>query len=180
MTKRFGVGILLGIAGTILVGVAVWLIVVYTGAYNVAATDKHIDAVRWTLDTTMRRSVASRAEQITLPENPSEDLLAEGAGHFSESCAHCHGAPGQKPAEWSRGMRPEPPHLTEAATDWTPEEIHWIVTNGIKMSGMPAFGPHHGSHEITAITVFVNALPGLSTDAYEMLISSAEGHGHRH
>ena len=172
MTKKFGAGLALGIVGTILVAIAVWLTVVYTGAYNVAASDQHADAVRWTLDTTMHRSVANRAGGVELPENVSEDLLAEGAGHYAESCAHCHGAPGGEPAEWSRGMRPEPPHLVEAATEWTPEEIHWIVSNGIKMTGMPAFGGHHSPEEIVALAAFVSALPGLSADDYASLTGS--------
>lgn len=168
-------GVAGGIVGTILAGIAVWLIVVYTGAYNVAASDQHFDAVRWTLDTTMHRSVAARAGGVDLPENPSESLIAEGAGHYAESCAHCHGGPGREPAEWSRGMRPLPPHLAEAATEWTGEEIHWIVSNGIKMSGMPAFGRHHSAEEIKAIATFVGVLPGLSADDYSRLTGSAQG-----
>ena len=174
MTKKFGAGLALGITGTLLLAVAVWLTVAYTGAYNVAASDPHADAVRWTLDTTMHRSVANRAGAVEMPEAPSEQLIAEGAVHYAESCAHCHGGPGAEPAEWSRGMRPEPPHLTEAATEWSASEIHWIVSNGIKMSGMPAFGSHHSAKEIVAITAFVNALPGLTADDYAALTGSGE------
>jgi mono/diheme cytochrome c family protein len=174
MMKKFGAGLALGIVGTILVAIAVWLTVAYTGAYNVAASDQHFDPVRWTLDTTMHRSVANRANGVELPESFSEDLIAEGAQHYAESCAHCHGTPGGEPAEWSRGMRPEPPHLTEAASEWTPEEIHWIVSNGIKMTGMPAFGQHHAPEEIVALTAFVSALPGLTADDYGRLSGSAQ------
>lgn len=170
-------GIAFGAVAMLLVAIVAWLTVAYTGAYNVAATDTHADAVRWTLDTTMHRSVANRAGGVELPERFSEDLIAEGAGHYAESCAHCHGAPGQEPAEWSRGMRPEPPHLVEAATEWTPEEIHWIVENGIKMSGMPAFGPHHAAEEILAITAFVTQLPGLSPEDYAALTGGTDGRG---
>lgn len=168
------IGIIGGIVGTILLAIAVWLIVVYSGAYNVAASNRHTDVVRWTLDTTMHRSVANRAGGVELPENFSGEQVAAGAGHYASSCALCHGAPGQEPAEWSRGMRPEPPHLVEAATEWTPEEIHWLVTNGIRMSGMPAFGQRHGPEEIMALTAFTSALPGLSPDDYRTLISSGE------
>jgi hypothetical protein len=42
----FAIGIIGGIVGTLLVAVAVWLIVFYTGAHNVAASDQHPDAVR--------------------------------------------------------------------------------------------------------------------------------------
>jgi len=171
MTKKFGAGLALGVVGTILIALAAWLTVAYTGAYNVAASDQHADAIRWTLDTTMRRSVSSRAGAAELPESFSEDMIAEGAQHYAESCAHCHGTPGGDPEKWSRGMRPEPPHLTEAAARWNPEEIHWIVTHGIKMTGMPAFGQHHAPEEIVALTGFVTSLPGLSADDYAALTS---------
>ncbi|MCV0396415.1 MAG: cytochrome c [Rhizobiaceae bacterium] len=170
-------GIIGGIVGTLLVAVAVWLTIVYTGAYNVAASDQHADAVRWTLDTAMHRSVARQAGAIEMPDEPSEELIAAGARHYAESCVHCHGAPGAEPAQWSRGMRPEPPRLTEAATEWTPEEIHWIVSNGIKMTGMPAFGPHHSPQEVAALTAFVGALPGLTGEDYAALTGSGESAG---
>lgn len=169
MTRKFGAGLALGIVGTLLVAIAIWLTVAYTGAYNVAASDQHADAVRWTLDTTMHRSVERRSGDVALPETFTDELVAEGAGHYAESCVYCHGAPGQEPADWSRGMRPEPPHLTEAAAEWSAKEIYWIVENGIKMSGMPAFGAHHGPEGIAALTAFVSQLPGLSPDDYRAL-----------
>ena len=175
MSGKFGAGLALGIIGTVLFAIATWLTVAYTGAYNVAASDPHADAVRWTLQTTMRRSVASRADAAGLPEDFSDDMVAEGARHYSHYCAHCHGSPGGEPAEWSRGMRPEPPHLTEAAAEWSPEEIRWIITNGIKMSGMPAFGGHEDPEEILALTAFVTSLPGLTADDYAALAGGSDG-----
>lgn len=169
MTKKLGAGIALGVVGTLLVAVAVWLTVVYTGAYNVAASEQHPDPVRWTLATTMHRSVERRADDVELRGAFSEALVAEGAGHYAGSCVYCHGAPGQDPTGWSRGLRPEPPHLAEAAAEWSAEEVYWIVENGIKMSGMPAFGAHHEPEAITAITAFVTQLPGLSPADYRDL-----------
>ena len=100
--------------------------VVYSGVCNVAASDMHTDAIRCMFDTTMHRSVASRADDadIELPENPSRELLTTGAGHDPDTCVRCHGAPGRDPADWSRGMRPEPPHLVEAAAEWRAQEIY--------------------------------------------------------
>lgn len=170
-------GIALGVVAAMLVGIAAWLAVAYTGIYNVAASDMHADPVRWTFQTTMHRSIARRAADAELPERLSDDLASKGAAHYASSCVHCHGAPGQEPATWSRGMRPQPPHLVEAATEWTPEEIHWIVENGIKMTGMPAFGPHHGAEEILAITAFVAQLPGLSAEDYRAMTEGDEANG---
>ena len=167
-------GIVVGVVATVLVAVAVWLTVAYTGAYNVAASDQHSDAVRWTLDTTMRKSIERRSGDVELPETFTDDLVAEAAGHYAESCVYCHGAPGEDPTDWSRGMRPEPPHLMEAAAEWSREEIYWIVENGIKMSGMPAFGDHHGPQEIAGLAAFVSRLPGLSPEDYAALTGSGE------
>src|SRR3546814_19578805 len=91
-----------------------------------------------------------RAGGANLPEDTSDDLLAQGAGYYAESCAYCHGGPGQEPAEWSRGMRPEPPHLTEAANEWTHQENQWIVHNGLNRPGKPAFREHHSPAEHVA------------------------------
>lgn len=175
-------GLILGVVATLLVGIAIWLGVVYTGVYDVGAADMHGDAVRWTLDTAMHRSVASRADEVDLPETFTEAQVAQGARHYAHSCVQCHGAPGREPAPWSRGMRPEPPHLVEEASEWSPEEIHWIVDNGIKMTGMPAFGPDHRPEEIVAITAFVTRLPGLSAGDYDAMTSGGADHddGHSH
>lgn len=181
MTNKygFGAGIAAGILLTILVAIAVWLIVVYTGAYNVAATDRHADLVRWTLDTTMHRSVSSRAESLNVPETFPPELIAAGGSRYASMCAHCHAGPGIERAGWASGMRPMPPHLTEAAAKWEPQEVFWIVQNGIKMSGMPAFGPDHGDEALLEITAFVKQLPGMTPEEYEDLTAGG-GHGGGH
>jgi mono/diheme cytochrome c family protein len=168
-----------GVVATLLLGVSLWLGVVYSGAYDVAASDPHADLVRWSFDTTMRRSVAARAGADGASDPPAEDALREGARLYAGSCAHCHGAPGAEPADWSRGMRPEPPHLVEAAAEWSPGEIRWIVANGLKMTGMPSFAPHHDESEIAGIAAFVAELPGLSSSDYSALTADtgAAGHG---
>lgn len=169
MTK----GVVAGLLLAALAGVAIWVAVAYTGAYNVAATAQHADVVRWTLETTQRNSVIARAEGMPAPEAITDGMIAQGARHFATTCAQCHGAPGHEPAPWSRGMRPEPPRLTEAATHWRPREIFWIVANGFRMTGMPAFGAHHSAEEIAAIAAFVGKLPGLTPDGYKVLIGGA-------
>lgn len=175
-------GLILGVVATLLVGIAIWLAVVYTGMYDVGAADAHADAVRWTLDTAMHRSVASRADEVDLPAEFTEAQVAEGARHYAHSCVQCHGAPGRDPEPWSRGMRPEPPHLVEEASEWSPEEIHWIVDNGIKMTGMPSFRSDHGPEELVAITAFVTRLPGLAADEYDAMTGGETGghQGHHH
>lgn len=72
---------------------------------------------------------------------------------------------------------PEPPHLVEAASEWTPSELHWTIENGIKMTGMPAFGPHRSAEQIRAINAFVTRLPGLAPEDYRALTGQCHGGG---
>ncbi len=170
------IGFTLGAVATVLLALAVWLTVVYTGAYNVAATDKHVDLVRWALDTTMHRSVTRRAGEIQEPERVSKAVIAAGAETYATTCAHCHGAPGTERESWAANMRPEPPELVKAAAEWDPREVFWIVKHGIKMSGMPAFGPEHDDEALWGIAAFVKQLPGMTAAEYEAATGAAQ-HG---
>lgn len=165
---------LLGILAALLVLAAAGLIVVYTGAYNVAATSGHVPIARWALDTTMHNSVESRAGELE-PPPVTPAMLRAGAAEYKEYCEHCHGGPGASRAEWARGMLPMPPHLSHAARDWSPAEIFWIVKHGIKMSGMPSFAGE-GDETIWAIAAFVNRMPAITPEAY----AAVGGGGHDH
>jgi mono/diheme cytochrome c family protein len=71
-------------------------------------------------------------------------------------------------------MRPQPPHLTEAAAHWELREVFWLVRHGVKMTGMPAFGPTHDDETLWSIAAFVKELPGMTPERYGGL-GSAEG-----
>jgi mono/diheme cytochrome c family protein len=159
-------GLLLGIVLTLLVAAGAWLGVVYGGAYDAAATSPGSAAERWTLETATRRSVSRQAGAIRIPVSVSPEMLEDGARRYAESCAQCHGAPGAEPADWSARMQPAPPLLIGSATDWSPEEVAWIVGNGIRMSGMPAFGGTLTADDIVAVATFVRELPSLSAQDY--------------
>lgn len=160
-------GAVAGALGVLAIAGVVGLVVVYTGAYNVAATEQHASFTRWAFDTTFRNSVETRAEGVVAPETISAAQRATGAAEYKEYCQHCHGGPGVERAEWAAGMRPRPPHLAEAAAQWEMAEVYWLVENGVKMSGMPAFGPGHDAQTLWGIAAFVKELPALTPEAYE-------------
>ena len=153
------------------------LAVVYSGVYDVAATQPHSRAARWVLGTLMERSVRSRADEVPEPPAESEELLAMGFHHYDEMCAVCHGAPGVERGEMGEGMEPEPPDLAEEAGQWTLPEIFWITNHGIKMAGMPAFGPTHSEEELWGISMFVKRLPEMDAAEYARLREQAAERG---
>lgn len=172
--KHLGAGVLIGVVTTLLALLLIAITVAYTGAYNVAASRDHTAGVRWLLDTTMHSSVRSRAPELEAARLARADVAA-GAGEYKAMCEHCHGGPGVEPAEWSRGMLPRPPHLVEAAREWAPGEVFWIVEHGIKYTGMPSFGETHDDATLVNIAAFVDRLPAMTPEQYR-----AYGPAHAH
>lgn len=168
-----------GVVATLVVLIAAGLIVIWTGAFNVAATDPHWGPVRAALGAAMENSVRARASE---EEAGSFDMAkaAEGFEEFDETCVHCHGAPGVEPARWTKGLRPNPPDLSEEAGEWNRAEVFWIVKHGIKMSGMPGLAPTHEDAEIRNIVAFVAQLPQMSPEDYAARRREAGEGGEEH
>lgn len=168
-------GLLAGAAAALVLAGLAGLATIYSGAYNVAATEEHAPVTRWALDTTFHNSVRSRAREMPAPPAFTPAILAEGANEYKAMCQHCHAGPGVKRAEWAQGMRPLPPYLTEAAAHWSPREVFWLVKHGVKMSGMPAFGPTHDDAKLWSLVAFVKDLPAMTPERYAAF---ADGHEH--
>ena len=174
----FGLGIALGIGTVVVLAAALGLFVVYTGAFNIAATEEHSSLTRWAFDNTFRSSIERRAAQVDPPSAFTAEMIEQGAHEYKEMCQHCHGGPGVEPDEWASGMRPRPPHLTEAAAQWHPHEVFWLVKHGAKMTGMPAFGPSHDDQALWSIAAFVAELPAMTAGRYSTLGEQGGDHSH--
>ncbi|MDX1650197.1 MAG: cytochrome c, partial [Myxococcota bacterium] len=77
---------------------------------------------------------------------------------------------------------PEPPELAEEAAEWGDTELFWITKHGVRMTGMPAFGPTHADRELWDVVALVRRLPELSAGEYAALVEEAgeDGHAHEH
>lgn len=160
----------------------------FSGAYNVAAAVEHTSLTRWALATTQERSVRARA--TTAPEAPQFDssLVAEGFAGFRAMCVECHGAPGVDRGVTGQGLNPRPPNLSEEAAEMSDRELFWVTKNGIKFTGMPAFGVTHSDEEIWGLVAFMRQLADLSADDYARMVAEhearieagAEPAGHTH
>ncbi|MDA2918095.1 cytochrome c [Desulfobacterota bacterium AH_259_B03_O07] len=169
-----------GIIVFIILVIVALLIFIYTGTYNVAATKPHTELTLWVLNTTREYSISSHAEGIKVPPLDEDSLIKTGFRHYKEMCVGCHGAPGVDPSEIGKGLNPEPPELSEEAEDMSPAELFWITKNGIKMTGMPAFGSTHSDEELWAIVAFLMTLPETSQEEYQEMVKETEGTPHKH
>lgn len=154
---------------------------VFGGWYDVAATEPHTGFTEAMLDRLQHASVGSRADEVEVPDLAAANL-DEGFVHFDEMCVTCHGAPGIDRSEIGQGMTPTPPDLAEEGEEWSDAELFWITRNGIKLAGMPAFGPTHSDEQLWGIVAIVRRLPEMSPEDYAALRDSVGGEsgGHQH
>ena len=153
---------------------------VYSGWYNVAATEPHAQITRKVLEITMKNSVTARAKDIAVPDLSAPDMVKRGASHYSGNCAVCHGAPGVERGAIGKGLMPRPPNLAERAPHWNPAELYWIVKHGIRMTGMPAWGETHKEYDLWAIVSFLVRMPKLSAEDYRRLAPEGTGQHAQH
>lgn len=133
---------------------------------DVAATSPHAPFVEELLHETMEHAVRRSAADIVAPALDDTALVAEGARHYFAMCEGCHAGPGVDASELAQGLYPAPPSLHEEE-EWSDAELFWITKNGIKASGMPAYGPTHSDDALWATVAFVRTLPGMTAAAYE-------------
>jgi mono/diheme cytochrome c family protein len=156
--------VLLGMVLAVVIAAAIAGIIVYTGAYNTAATIPPSGLEKALANAVFDRSVARRAPKTKNPLS-GPDVVRAGMAHYREMCVTCHGAPGVDASEAGEGLNPPAPDLTKAdVQSMTDGELFWVVQQGVRMTGMPAFGPTHKDPEIWKIVAFMRHLPQITKD----------------
>lgn len=115
-------------------------------------------------------AIPADARARTMPANTSPDSLRLGMEHYAKYCALCHannGAGGKTPL--GNGLYPKPPDLRAAPTQQlTDGELFYIIDNGVRFTGMPAFGTGEstpaGDKQLWELVQFVRHLPSLTAD----------------
>ncbi len=123
----------------------------------------------------MRRiAIPSGASDLKNPEPVNEQTMGEAREHFVEHCSVCHGVDGRGGAAFGRNMYPKVPDLTLADTQRLQDgELFYIVSNGIRFSGMPAFGGEDSPQEIWHLVAFLRRLPQLSPEELKRMRETA-------
>ena len=162
-------------AGAILLLIVLAALAAALGAFDVAADRPDGALTRHFMAFARERSIDAHAEGIEVPKLDTPERIAEGAEHYSAMCIGCHLAPGMAENEMRPGLNPKPPLLASRPAE-DPAEQFWIVKHGIKMTGMPAWGPTHSDEEIWNIVAFLQKLPKLTSPQYRVLTAHAHHH----
>lgn len=115
---------------------------------------------------TRRFAIPSNARAAQNPVLASEEELRDARRHFADHCAICHANDGGGKTMTGEGLYPKPPDLRLPETqNLTDGELFWIIENGVRFTGMPAFsngGEHGGTQDSWKLVHFIRHLPHLS------------------
>ena len=155
---------------------------IHTGIYPMGADVPHNRITYWLLETVRERSIARAAADIQTPDLNDAELLSSGGPDYNDMCAQCHLKPGRTQSDMSIGLYPSPPNLTlpEDERAHSARRQFWIIKHGIKASGMPAWGPTHDDQRIWAMVAFIQKLPSLTPEQYQILTTRASGESNHH
>lgn len=151
---------------------------IYSGLYPIGADTPHAAATNWALATLRDRSIARASRDIAVPDLEDPERLLSGGPDYNDMCAGCHLKPDRAQSDLSLGLYPTPPNLSERAGD--PRRQFWVIKHGIKASGMPAWGPTHDDIRIWAMVAFLQKLPELTPQQYQVLTARDSESGDHH
>jgi predicted CXXCH cytochrome family protein len=112
------------------------------------------------------------------PITPTEEGLQEARELFTNHCAGCHGKDGNAQSEIGQDLYPKAPDLRAPPTqNLSDGEIHYIIRNGVRLTGMPALGnPHVGQENISAwkLVLFIRSLSQLTPQQKAEQVATAD------
>jgi mono/diheme cytochrome c family protein len=113
------------------------------------------------LATRAKHILVGRSSRDGIPPAPTDlqTSIEEGDKLFGAECAACHGLDGRKPTDAGRWMYPRAADLTSPEVQqYSDRELFWIIKNGIRLSGMPAFARVESDEHIWNLTHYIRTL----------------------
>ena len=158
--------LLLFVLGVVLGAIGLW----YFVSTGVSAKEQPGRVEEFIARRARNMAIARRAKSLTNPVQSSSEVIAEGRAHFADHCASCHANDGSGDTPMGRGMWPKVPDMrlpqTQSLSDG---ELFWIIENGIRFTGMPAWssGTEDGETASWHLVHFVRRLPSLTPEELE-------------
>ena len=122
-------------------------------------------------------AIPRRARNEKNPLKLTSENLREGREEFLARCASCHGHDGSGLTDMGRNLYPRTPDLRAARTqNLTDGEIHYIIANGVQLTGMPAWSNPHQERNVSAwnLVLFIRSLRPLTREEKTQQASTAK------
>lgn len=165
-TTRTKIGLV--VAGIFLVGGV--LTVFNLVWHGVSARDEPTALEAFVAKRLRRMAMPGRARGLQNPVPLSDEILSEARAHFADHCAQCHGNDGRGDTPIGRNLYPRAPDMSASATQSLSDaELFYIIKNGIRLTGMPAWGEDtpHDDRESWMLVHFIRHLPEITPEEIE-------------
>ncbi len=140
----------------------------YILARGISARDEPSAAEAFIARRLRHFAIPRHARELANPVQFTPEALARAKAHFADHCASCHGNDGRGATLIGRGLYPKPPDMAQAVTQQlTDGELYYIIENGVRFTGMPAFGEEAGDQQATEsweLVHFIRHLPSITDD----------------
>lgn len=122
-------------------------------------------------------AIPGKARREKNPLTPSAEHLHAGRELFLAKCATCHGIDGKGITPVGRNLYPRTPNLQSSQTQaLTDGDLHYIIQNGVQLTGMPAWGNSRSQpDDLWKLVLFIRSLRPLhqQQQAEEANVASA-------
>ena len=138
-----------------------------TGANGFSARAQPSVLETWVARQVRLMAVPASAKQRKNPVPDSPHVLAEARAHWADHCAGCHSNNGSGDTEMGKHMYPPAPDMRQEDTQRLSDgELFYIVQNGIRLTGMPAWdtGATHDEQDSWKLVRFIRHLPKLTSE----------------
>lgn len=139
---------------------ALVVIAVFLTSFSLGAVTGPGRFETWTANRAKHFLIRRASRQIVPPvPGDKKSAIAEGDKLYGIDCSMCHGRDGRATTDMGRWMYPRAVDLTSAeAQSFSDRELFWTIKNGIKLSGMPAFGKVESDEHIWDLVYFLRSL----------------------
>ncbi len=115
-------------------------------------------------------AIPAEARKATNPIPSSPRVLAAGLAHFADHCATCHANDGSGQTAIGRNLYPRAADMRRPETQTlTDGELFYIIENGVRLTGMAAWGGPGTAEGSWHLVHFIRHLPKLKADEKEQM-----------
>ena len=130
-----------------------------------SARDRPSKLESYVARTVRKMAVPSKARLEKNPFAAMPEVMAEARAHFADHCAICHANNGNGNTEIGQNLYPKAPDMrlpqTQSLTDG---ELYYTIHNGIRLTGMPAWGTEGKDDDSWKLVLFIRHLPQLTPE----------------
>jgi len=118
--------------------------------------------------TARRLATPSTARNQNNPLSATAETLSDARAHFADHCAICaicHANNDSGDTSIGQNLYPKAPDLRSPATQTlSGSELYYTIHNGIRLTGMPAWGTDEKDEDSWKLVLFVRHLPQLTPE----------------